>query len=554
MRHRAAVVLFLAASAMFAGEPQGPVALRDGWNQPVPEWWEGPVRYALTDDETREYKSLATRAERASFIARFWAARDPDPFTPINEMEDDFWKRVSAADELFTQTTISGWRTDQGRVYIVLGPPDEITSYPVPSVEQLDPSHFPDPYKRWDPMELRPGVRGAVEWVYHSLKSPLADAGQTVTFVRNESGEYLISGRLASTFRYEPNLEMHAMNDAAQAIGQASRGGRSGNAFTGSSAGLVSTGPTRVHSDAAQIAAFQAVDDAQAYASSIESSFAAGQAALFEKIEPPTPAGSRVTATEYFGTIPLLNRISLVQGTGGTTALITLGIASDDLVSETGPEARLDLFGRLQMESDSSRVFTFSATRGTAAAVPRQEIDGREYRLYEIRGVIPPGEYQVNLGVRTGERFGGTKIRLRVGDFEGKSLQIAGPILSEETADSQSPGGPGFTLGGLHLMPKLVPVFHPEADLGFYFQVIHASPGADDDRLHLDIAYGVAVRQKGLFVPLGKPVVLTDNHAPAHAYFVPLKGWSAGEYLLSVTASDRVSGQVAAATASFLVQ
>ena len=522
------LALLLTASVLLGGESSAPSSERETWNQPVPEWREGPVRYALTDEETLEYRFLATAAERASFIARFWAAREPSPFTTRNEAEETFWQRVSAADELFTQTTVSGWRTDRGRVYIVLGPPDEITNYPVPSVDEMDLSHFPDQFRRWPATDLRPGHRGAVEWVYRSLKSPRADAGQKITFTRDETGEYWLSGQLASTFRFESTLGGPSMNEALQAM---SGGGRRGNVF------------------------MQATASFQEAMDSTEEMFAFGQAALFEKVENRGGPIERVTTAQFFGVIPIQNRIDFFRGTGGTAALITLGIPADDLKTAEDVKKQLEIFGRLEKVGDPSHVYQFSTAREAAETVPLQDVGGREHRLYEVRGVMPPGEYQVSFGVRIGDRIGAVGNRVEVPSFGGEALQISGPILADQIGERSSTNGPeGFSFGRLRLLPKLEPAFRPESDFGFYFQVYHAVPGSADGRLHLDIEYSVSAREKGLFVPLGKPVSLVDNSAPAHGFIIPLKGWNPGEYLPAVTVTDRVTLQVRAGNASFLVQ
>jgi hypothetical protein len=105
------------------------------------------------------------------------------------------------------------------------------------------------------------------------------------------------------------------------------------------------------------------------------------------------------------------------------------------------------------------------------------------------------------------------------------------------------------------MLPKLGPVSHTEEDLGFYFQVYHPLPDPKDGRLHLDIDCSLSVRQKGLHVPRGKPVPLTDNSpAPDQAFLFPLTGWSPGEYLLTVTVTDRVTGEVVAGITPFLVR
>jgi len=536
------LTVLLATSSLAAPETNPPADPGEAWNRPVPEWWEGPVRYALTDGETRDYRSLSTPAERAAFIARFWAARDPSPFTPGNEAEETFWKRVGAADELFTATTISGWRTDRGRVYIVLGPPDEITNYPFPSVTELDPSHWPDGFQRWSTTDLRPGQRGAVEWIYRSLKSSRADAGQKVTFTRDETGEYRISSQLSASFRYE-------FMPGATALGR-SGGGRRGNALARESG----SGPVR-GKEASQEPQVQMAANVEADMRSVEDMFAFGQAALFEKIETPAEVTGRVTTAQFFGVVPIQDRIDFFQATGGTAARITLGIPTDDLKAAGDVQGRLEIFGRLEKVGDPSHVYQFSAAREAAESVPVQDVGGREHHLYEVRGVIPPGEYQVNLGVRVGDRIGAVGDRVEVPDFGGEALRLSGPSLAEKIRErSEEESSKGFVVGQLRMLPKLEPVYRPGSDFGFYFQVYHAVPAPADGRLHLDIEYAVSSRQNGLFVPLGKPVKLSDNSSPAHAFILPLKGWNPGEYLLTVTVTDRVTLQVRSGSAPFLVQ
>jgi GWxTD domain-containing protein len=537
LRHVILTTAFLLASAaVSAHEPSTPAAEKSTWNQSLPGWWEGPVRYALTDQETREYRSLGTRAERAAFIARFWAARDPDPFTRGNETEEIFWSRVSAANELFTQTTISGWRTDQGRVYIVLGPPDEITNYPLPSVDELDPAHFPDPYAARPQGELRPGHRGAVEWVYRSLKNPRADAGQRVTFIRDESGEFRLSGQLASSFRFEASLTGPATpGDPAAWRDRAGPGEAGGAGGSGILAG--------------QSSRFEGA------MRSVEELFAFGQAEMFERAEPYSGQAGRVTTAQIFGVILLQNRFDFFQSDGGTRALITLGVPSDDVKRGEQAAEAVEVFGRLEKEGDSSHVYQFSTIRGASEEAPHQDVGGKRHHLVEIRGTVPPGEYRVNLGIRIGSRIGAMGDRIVVPDFGGEEMLLAGPVLTEQIGErSAAPGSRGIVLGQLRMLPKLDPAFPSGSELGFYFQVYHAVPDAPGGRPRLDIHYSVAVRTNGRFVLQGKPVILANNRSPAHAFVFPLQGWAPGEYLLTVTVLDRVSGQVQTGSAPFLVR
>jgi GWxTD domain-containing protein len=87
------------------------------------------LRYIATDDELRDMDRLKTIEEKLAFWASFWKARDPSPETPQNEARDEFYKRVSYANQHFTAGT-QGWRTDMGRIYIKYGQPDEVVRNP----------------------------------------------------------------------------------------------------------------------------------------------------------------------------------------------------------------------------------------------------------------------------------------------------------------------------------------------------------------------------------------------------------------------------------------
>jgi len=512
---------------------------RSQWNRPVPEWHQGPVHYALTDEETKTYRSLSQLLERAAFIARFWASRDPDPRTPRNEAEEIFWQRVSAADELFGATTLAGWRTDRGRIYIILGPPDEISSYNTPSVAQLDPTHFQDGLKRGPESDLRLGQRGAVEWTYRSLPSRLADAGQNITFVKDESGEFRLSSRLASSFRFE--IQQLAPDNLGKAVAQMM--GKSDRRLQ-----MEYLSPTNSNNYKA--------NTFEGSMRSVEDLFSWGQSSLFQKMEPNASGPGTVSASEFFGVIPVRHQLAFFQGVAGTSTLLTLGVPLGSPADSGGaaPATEVEIFGTLEKVGDPTHSYQFSSKRQLSDSAPTQRVSGVEHRLIEIRGVVPPGEYRVNFGARLGERVGTGGETVVIPDFQPDTLSLAGPILAEQVGPQEPDGGDAFVLGQIKMIPKLDSSYAPDSDFGFYFQVYHARLSPTDARLHLNIEYSVAVRVKGVFRPLGKPLSLVDNPAPNHAYRVPLKGWSPGEYLLTVTVGDGVGGEVVVGSAAFQVQ
>ncbi|MBN1620262.1 GWxTD domain-containing protein [candidate division WOR-3 bacterium] len=89
-----------------------------------------------------EYRSLRTRniQRKNEFLNDFWASKDPTPSTERNEVMETYYRRISFAEERFVEG-VKGWRTDRGRVYVLLGLPDEIEDYSF----QMDR----EPYQVW---------------------------------------------------------------------------------------------------------------------------------------------------------------------------------------------------------------------------------------------------------------------------------------------------------------------------------------------------------------------------------------------------------------------
>lgn len=125
--------LFLAAFAVFislalggrGGEPQAP-RQKEPMSSSSRQWLEEVVPYIITDAEKKVFENLPDEEERGRFISRFWEKRDPDPATPENEFKAVYLRRIALANKNFGTSGIAGWRTDRGKIFILLGPPQEI--------------------------------------------------------------------------------------------------------------------------------------------------------------------------------------------------------------------------------------------------------------------------------------------------------------------------------------------------------------------------------------------------------------------------------------------
>src|SRR5438309_2692438 len=90
------------------------------------EWLERDVTYNITKDEKDAFLRLTSNEARDKFIEDFWEIRNPNPGSPSNSYKDEIYQRIAFADARFgIGSGVEGWRTDRGRTYITLGPPQQ---------------------------------------------------------------------------------------------------------------------------------------------------------------------------------------------------------------------------------------------------------------------------------------------------------------------------------------------------------------------------------------------------------------------------------------------
>jgi len=78
----------------------------------------------MTKEEKNIFHHLPDADSRKGFIQDFWSKRDSDPDTDANEFKEEFFARIEYANQHFKGEGPPGWKTDRGRIYIYLGPPD----------------------------------------------------------------------------------------------------------------------------------------------------------------------------------------------------------------------------------------------------------------------------------------------------------------------------------------------------------------------------------------------------------------------------------------------
>jgi len=128
MKSKTAAFALLAAGLMSIGAA-GKIEPRN-----LPErfrkWLQEEVVYIISPKEEDVFLQLQTDKERDLFIQAFWKERDPTPGTEENEFKTEHYRRIEYANRYFgREATGAGWRTDMGRIHIILGPPRDIENY-----------------------------------------------------------------------------------------------------------------------------------------------------------------------------------------------------------------------------------------------------------------------------------------------------------------------------------------------------------------------------------------------------------------------------------------
>ncbi len=143
MKYLIPTLIIIAAVILMSCGFSGKVAL-----DPASKDFYETARLIITRQEKDIFNHLPDQESRKEFISDFWEKRDPDPDTEENEFKEEFFRRIDYANLRFREG-IPGWKTDRGRIYIYLGPPDKVDQRPF--------INYPD-------------VKGLIWWGYYKYR------------------------------------------------------------------------------------------------------------------------------------------------------------------------------------------------------------------------------------------------------------------------------------------------------------------------------------------------------------------------------------------------
>lgn len=94
------------------------------------KWLDEEVTYIILPIEKEVFMQLVSDRERDLFIDAFWKQRDPTPGSPENEERTEHYRRINYANHFLGRSVPkAGWKTERGRIYIILGEPNDIQRF-----------------------------------------------------------------------------------------------------------------------------------------------------------------------------------------------------------------------------------------------------------------------------------------------------------------------------------------------------------------------------------------------------------------------------------------
>jgi GWxTD domain-containing protein len=107
------------------------------------------MRYIAKKEGMKKILSVPPEKRREAFL-QFWRQNDPTPGTEVNELMEEYYRRVYYANTNFTHHFREGWKTDMGMVYIIFGAPGDIERNPYNRSTSLFGGRTVKAYEIWN--------------------------------------------------------------------------------------------------------------------------------------------------------------------------------------------------------------------------------------------------------------------------------------------------------------------------------------------------------------------------------------------------------------------
>lgn len=488
---------------------------------PYYSWLNGEVVYLITPSERAAFKHLTTDDEREQFIEQFWERRNPEPGSPENKFKQEYYRRIVFANERFS-SSVPGWKTDRGRVYIQYGPPDEIEWHADGGALPLPDGTYRTvtfPFGRWRYNHIWGiGKNIEVDWVDPTNTGEVhmtIDPGKPEPFSQHEFYTGLVKpGDL------QPEPEYLRL--------PRTYGVTSGQAWREIPAETVSVDPYTGASNPTQ------------------PRFPELRAVLDSHLMPP----NRVN---------LLVRTYFVPATDETTlTLVAIQLANGDLkFEEKGGDMHAQVEIYIRIETLTGRtVNEFERRLAVDVSQPNFEQHPEAKSFFQENIPLRPGRYRLQVVLKdegcghTGFLASGIIVPRSDDSRLGTSSLILAPSMEPRSSTEWNT----FTIGENQLLTNPGQMFSRNQQLGAYLQIYNLGLDPATQKPSLNVQYQI--------LKDGKPIV-EEADAPqfAHASVeftlnkrFPLQSLQPGRYTLQIKVTDNLRRETITLTTSFVVR
>ena len=482
-------------------------------------WLNGEIVYIITDEERSIFKRLTTDEERDRFIEQFWQRRNPEPGSFENRFKQEFYRRIVYANERFS-STVPGWKSDRGRVYILYGPPDMIEWHPNGGALPL-----PDGtsqvvsfgFGQWRYRRIEGiGRNIEVDWVdptntgeYHIALDP----GKGDPFSQREFAFGLTEPGDLNAYPEYLRLPHVCGVTAGQEWREAPAGPGDVNPYTGA----------------------------------------------FSSPRLPDLQAAMASHRKLSNPIKLVVRTYSVPATEQTDLmLIALEMPNQDLNFQQqggGMHGQVEIYGHVENLSGSS---AGEFGKKLAVDLPKdawgRQGDGKS--VFEEGISLRPGYYRLSVGVKdeTSGRTGLATIGLKAPAFEGDLLITSSLILADSIEAATPTVRNAFTIGAENVLSNPSQVFSREGNLGAYLQIQNLGIDRDTYRPNISIEYEITKNGRPVYEEPEDAARLAQASTEFTAVkVIPLKTIPPGRYTLQIEITDRLRARAIAPATTFEV-
>jgi len=510
-------------------------ALHQELSKTYKKWLDEDVRWIITDQEREAFLKLSNDEERDQFIEQFWLRRNPTPDSVDNPYKDEHYRRIAYANEHFA-AGIPGWKTDRGRMYIMYGPADEITSHPAGGtydrpIDEGGGTTSTFPFEDWRYRYLE----GVGQNIIIEFVDTCMCGDYHMTMDRSEKDALLYTPNAGLTF-YEQ-------------MGMASKTDR----FTGGGLERLGNGPLAASQSAKQFDRLEQFAKLQA-----------PPVVKFKDLE------EVVTHKISMNLMPFNVQTDFVKVTDDTILVpVTVQIKYKDVTFQTKEGVSsgvVHIFGRATtLTGRIAQTFEDTVKVDEPSELLPKETE--KSAVYWKALPLRPGRYRVDLVVKdvNGDRMGTWSRGIMVPEYSEDKLATSSLILSDEMekVPNRDVGTGNFVIGTTKVRPRLAsadgkpPTFKRDQKVNFWMQVYNLTVNQQTHKPQSTIEYNLinAATNKAVL----HKVESTDQMGNVGDQLTLEKSLSAsaltpGLYRLSIKVNDNVSKQMVDPTVTFAVE